>query len=157
MQIENDRAVKTPRRTPEQLKYHRDRQKLYVARNREAVNQRQREFGSRPEIREKRKEYDRGRRPHRLLGEARKRAKEKGLPITITVADIVVPEFCPVLGIPISFGGDRDSWPSLDRLNNSVGYIPGNVFVISYRANKIKNDATLAEIEAIARYMRSRT
>lgn len=146
--------VKTPRRTPEQLAYHRVKQRDYVARNRDAVNERQKEYSSSPTGRQRRKEYDRGRRCERLLMEARKRAKAKGLQITITVDDIVVPGICPVLGIPIAFDGNRENWPSLDRLDNSAGYVPGNVFVISYRANKIKNDSTLAEIEAIARYMR---
>lgn len=148
------RTVKTPRRTPEQLKYHRERQARYVAANRAVVNERQKAFSGRPEVRAKRKEYDKGRRRERLLMEARKRAKAKDLPITITVADIVVPEVCPVLGIPMTFGGSRENWPSLDRMDPSVGYVPGNVFVISYRANRIKNDSTLAEIEAIASYMR---
>src|SRR5687767_7316355 len=105
--VETTSAVKTLRRTPEQLKYHRERQRQYVARNRELVNQRQREFSRQPKIREQRKEYDSGRRRERLLGEARKRAKAKGLLITITVDDIVVPEICPVLGIPMAFGGAR--------------------------------------------------
>lgn len=154
MQTEIESSVKTPKRTPEQLKYHRERQRVYVAKNRAAVNERMREFNSRPEIREKRKAYDKNRRRERLLGEARKRAREKGIAITITVDDIVIPQKCPALGIPLAFDGKRENWPSLDRLDNSLGYVPGNVFVISCRANKIKNDATLAEIEAIARYMR---
>jgi hypothetical protein len=121
IQIE-PQAVKTPRRTPEQLKYHRERQKTYVAKNREAVNRRQRKWHSDPEIRQKRREYDKAHRVERLLGEARKRARAKGLPMTLTVDDIV----------------------------------PGNVFVISHRANNLKNDATVTEVEAVLRYMLER-
>lgn len=157
MEPQNSAPVKTPRRNAVQLASHRARQRDYVDRNREAVNARQREFNCRPDIRKKRKEYDGSRRVERLLGEARKRAKAKGLPMTIGPSDIVVPSVCPVLGIPLAFDGPRENWPSLDRLDNSKGYIAGNVFVISYRANKIKNDSTLAEIEAIARYMASRS
>jgi hypothetical protein len=155
IQIE-PQAVKTPRRTPEQLKYHRERQKTYVAKNREAVNRRQRKWHSDPEIRQKRREYDKAHRVERLLGEARKRARAKGLPMTLTVDDIVIPDRCPVLGIPLVFDGDRPNWPSLDRLNGPLGYVPGNVFVISHRANNLKNDATVTEVEAVLRYMLER-
>ena len=45
--------------------------------------------------------------------------------------------------------------PQLDRKINELGYVRGNVFVISRRANRIKSDATALELEEIARYMRS--
>ena len=94
-----------------------------------------------------------------MLYSARKRAKAKGLPFSIEEIDIVIPSHCPVLGIPLvrhvgeGKGGKPDS-PSLDRIVPERGYVRGNVRVISQRANTIKQDATLAEIEAVASYMR---
>lgn len=45
------------------------------------------------------------------------------------------------------------NWPSLDRWDSSKGYVPGNVFVISYRANTLKNSATYEEILKVAKYV----
>jgi hypothetical protein len=47
----------------------------------------------------------------------------------------------------------RDSSPSLDRIDNSKGYVKGNVAVISFRANTLKNNATADELRAIANFM----
>jgi hypothetical protein len=41
---------------------------------------------------------------------------------------------------------------SLDRIKNSRGYVPGNVLVISLRANLLKGQATLAELQKIAAF-----
>ncbi len=80
--------------------------------------------------------------PQSLLRAARRRARQRGLEFTITVADIVVPETCPLLGIPlfISDGTQSANSPSLDRIDNERGYVPGNVWVISYLANARKGN-----------------
>jgi hypothetical protein len=77
------------------------------------------------------------------------------------LSDLVVPEFCPVLNIRLVFnrgkpGGSHNS-PSLDRIVPELGYAPGNVRVISDRANKLRNDATADELEAVARDARALT
>ena len=57
-------------------------------------------------------------------------------------------ETCPVLGIPLySDGRDNQNAPSLDRFIPSLGYVKGNVFVISRRANVLKGDATIEEVK----------
>jgi len=83
---------------------------------------------------------------YRLWQAARTRAEAKNLAFTIRVEDIVIPDTCPVFGTPLTS-------PSLDRFDNSRGYTPDNIRVISRRANTIKSDATLAEILAVAEYM----
>lgn len=89
---------------------------------------------------------------HQLLISARQRAKKWNVPCTIKVSDLTVPETCPVLGIPLRFGtvADREHSPSLDRIIPALGYVPGNVAIISFRANRFKNDASAAELRAIA-------
>lgn len=86
------------------------------------------------------------------------RVKKRGVEFSLTEDDIVVPVFCPVLGISIAFedGPRRDSTPSIDRIDPKKGYVPGNVQVVSWRANKIKQDATLDELRAWVRHLEKR-
>lgn len=96
-----------------------------------------------------------------LLNSARQRAKTKGIPFGLTLADIKIPDTCPVLGVPIfrvtnsSTPGPADNSPTLDRIVPSVGYMPGNVRVISWRANRLKSDATMQESVLLAIYAAS--
>jgi len=94
-----------------------------------------------------------------MLFAAKRRARAKGLEFTITKSDIVIPEFCPILGIKLAVngGGGRvaDGSPSLDRIDASRGYVPGNIAVISYKANAIKSFGTVEEHRRIADWMES--
>ena len=83
---------------------------------------------------------------------AKTRSKAKGIEFLIVLDDIVIPEFCPYLGIPITKSKIKssDNSPTLDRIDSSKGYIPGNVEVISMRANVIKNSGTYLEHRMIA-------
>ena len=88
-----------------------------------------------------------------LLRRAKRRAIRKGLAFSLTLADIFpLPKFCPVFGTRFSIGGPRAY--SLDRINNSRGYVPGNVIVISYLANRLKNNGTADQHQRIADWMR---
>lgn len=107
-------------------------------------------------ILDRNKEFRRNRTNEYILASARKRANKKGLDFDITLDDVVIPEVCPVLGIPIfvSEGYNRDNSPSLDRIDNTKGYVKGNVRVISWRANSLKRDASIEEMEKIIEYMK---
>jgi hypothetical protein len=91
-----------------------------------------------------------GRTPERIFHQvAKARAKKYGIPFSITVADVraVWPSDgrCPVLGIRLSRNvgrGPSANSPSLDRLFPERGYVPGNIAVISMRANLIKTSET---------------
>ncbi len=87
-----------------------------------------------------------------MLKSAVDRAKKLGFACTITEADIVIPEFCPLLGLKLQrgTGKQRAASPSLDKIIPSLGYVPGNVWVISHRANELKRDATLEELQMLA-------
>jgi hypothetical protein len=87
-----------------------------------------------------------------MFYDARKRAIALGLPFLIEPEHIVIPERCPVLGFPLTTDGPRDTRASLDRIVPSLGYVPGNVRVISFRANRIKSDATPDELRAVLAY-----
>src|SRR5580692_6046027 len=94
----------------------------------------------------------------RLLRNAKHSAWLRGTTVSITLEDIIIPDVCPVLGIPLfRQGGTRTAnSPSLDRLDNTKGYVKGNVWVISWRANKLKGESTLAELEALVVALKQR-
>lgn len=88
-----------------------------------------------------------------LLQSAKKRAKAKNIPFLLTMSDLTVPERCPLLGIKLVVGEGKmhAQSPSLDRLIPELGYVKGNVRVISYKANSMKQDATAKELKRIGR------
>ncbi len=90
----------------------------------------------------------------RLLELAKSRAKRKGLSFNLVKEDIVIPEKCPVFGLTLAPSGTgfNDTSPTLDRIDNSKGYIRGNVIVVSWRANRLKADATVGELKTLAAF-----
>jgi len=96
----------------------------------------------------------------KLIKLAKVRAREKGTGLSITPDDFRPVTHCPLLGIPLEFSkrgkGPCPNSPTIDRLDSSLGYVPGNVWVISHKANSIKRDSTLEELEMIAINLRKR-
>jgi len=95
-----------------------------------------------------------------LLLRTRASASTRGLECRLTLDDIFIPTHCPILGIeltgPTSKGEPRPpSLMSVDRIDSTKGYIKGNVAVISFRANMLKNNGTAEEHERIAAWMRA--
>ena len=90
-----------------------------------------------------------------LFESAQTRARQKGIPFEITLNDIEVPHTCPVLGLTLekSSGKAKSNSPSLDRIIPEDGYIKGNIQVISYKANAMKSNATVAELFAFAEWI----
>lgn len=93
-----------------------------------------------------------------MLKRAKIRAAQKGLDFNIDSSDIIIPEVCPMLGIKLEFGfnkqGGNYNSPSLDRIIPELGYTKGNVMVISKRANMIKTDASFEEIEKVYLFLK---
>lgn len=81
---------------------------------------------------------------HYLIKYAKARANKKGLEFNITKDDIELPEFCPILQVKLSKDSRRYGY-SLDRINPKLGYIKGNIWVISQLANSMKWDSTEEE------------
>lgn len=78
------------------------------------------------------------------------------IPFDLTVEDIVIPDVCPIRLTPFTFNARhaQDNSPSVDRIDNAYGYVKGNVRVISYRANAMKNNCTDPNImRRLADYM----
>lgn len=96
-----------------------------------------------------------GRHCYVLLRDARKRSRAKGMRCDMTKEELaeIISDTCPVLGIKLEVGGD--SWqnsPSLDRIDNTKGYVKGNVIMVSHLVNTIKNKATPSQIKKVANF-----
>ena len=91
-----------------------------------------------------------------MLRSVARRARQTGVEFTLTRSDVVIPEVCPYLGVQLSECGSKDVGrrPSLDRIDPRRGYVPGNVVVVSFRANTIKHNATAEELHKICFAMR---
>jgi hypothetical protein len=103
-------------------------------------------------IRELEWERDCRRVRERMVISARSRAKKLGIAFEITADDLLMSATCPVLGEPFHrVPGHRNLMaPSIDRIDPSLGYVPGNVQVMSRLANMMKNCATPAQLRAFA-------
>jgi len=91
-----------------------------------------------------------------LLKTAKQRAKRYNLPIDITADDIIIPKYCPVFGIELKQAENRmnDSSPTLDRLNPKLGYVKGNICVMSNKANRLKSNGTIEDHEKLLTFMK---
>jgi len=95
---------------------------------------------------------------HLIWMELKKRAKARDIKFELEVSDIIIPKFCPILGIELSFGDGRvhDASPSMDRIIPDKGYVKGNCFIISSKANRMKQENTLETFELIINYIKER-
>jgi hypothetical protein len=95
-----------------------------------------------------------------MLRDARYRAKRDGIAFDISLEDLLMPAVCPILGIPLkaktgSPGAHANS-PSIDRIDSSRGYLRGNVWVISHKANTLKGNGTLEQLVRVGKWAQSR-
>lgn len=91
---------------------------------------------------------------HKLYNQLKQSAAKRGHAFDLSLTDLndlTFPITCPILGIPLFFnrGKQQDDSYSIDRIDSSKGYTADNIVVISTRANKIKTNATLDELESI--------
>ena len=89
----------------------------------------------------------------RILHQIKSKASKSGVEFNLTLEDIVIPKVCPVFGVPF----DKRYKPrstSVDRIDNSKGYIKGNIQIISGLANAMKNQATPAELLRFAEWIK---
>ena len=90
----------------------------------------------------------------------RARAKEKGLPFDLTEDYLksIWTDTCPVFGTPLNIDALKceANHAQLDRVIPALGYVKGNVVWLSQRANRIKDDATLEDLERLVTWFKSR-
>lgn len=82
-------------------------------------------------------------------------AIRNGFEFTVDFGELVFPTHCPILGIELDYFAENraENTVSFDRIDSSKGYVAGNVVVISWRANRIKNDGTADEHQKIADFL----
>lgn len=91
----------------------------------------------------------------KMLTSAKKRALEKGIIFDLTLDDILIPEYCPILKIRLEKkgGSPTPNSPSLDRFDPKKGYTKDNVWVISFKANCMKSNASLSDLILFAEWV----
>jgi hypothetical protein len=85
-----------------------------------------------------------------MLQRCRKRAKELKLPFNLTISDIQFTEKCPVFDVLFTVDGPFTA--SIDRIHNELGYVKGNVIIVSMLANRIKNNSTPEQLQQVAKF-----
>lgn len=105
-----------------------------------------------PENQKKQNEYRNSHPEWYMHYKAKRRARLKQVEFNIEVSDVIMPKKCPVFNQYTLKKETSDKvgpkpWsPSLDRIDNTKGYIKGNVQVISHKANTMKGNATPQEL-----------
>lgn len=94
----------------------------------------------------------------KLYSIAKQRARKRNQEFSISKEDIILPTHCPILGIKLEYNqgtgaGGKDNSYSLDRIDQSLGYIKNNVQVLSHKANSMKFTATPEELKLFAKWI----
>ena len=101
-----------------------------------------------------------------ILDGVRKSAKKRKLTFKLKTKDMkpLITKRCPILNIKyelnkkdLSWGSGKgqNNWAnsiSVDRIDNTKGYIPGNIILVSTLANAIKNQATPDQILKVGNF-----
>jgi hypothetical protein len=87
-----------------------------------------------------------------MLSNAKQRARRAGIEFDLNPEDVTIPDICPVFGVPLerTRSNEWTTSPSIDRFDNTRGYVPDNIVVVSRRANILKKDATVEELRLLA-------
>ena len=88
-------------------------------------------------------------------------AKKRNIDFTLTLSDInnlSFPITSPVLGIPLRWNREKakDDSYSFDRVDPSLGYTIDNIEIISFKANRSKNDLSEKEMAKFCDYYSSK-
>lgn len=90
----------------------------------------------------------------KALCQIKSKCKKKNIPFSISEKDIIIPEYCPVLGIKLVMnkGKMKDDSPSIDRIITNLGYVENNVVVVSWKVNRIKNNCNILDLIKISEF-----
>lgn len=88
-----------------------------------------------------------------MWSNARSRARKEGYPFDLELTDINIPEKCPILGVDIELTRGSQYAPSIDKVDPRLGYVKGNIVIMSYRANMLKSNMTYLEAQKLSDWM----
>jgi len=92
----------------------------------------------------------------KLYNRLKTSAKKRNIQFDLTLTELnnlTFPITCPILGIPLSVNRtQQDNSYSIDRIDSDKGYTIDNIIVISWKANRLKNNATAGELKRIAEF-----
>lgn len=115
-----------------------------------------REYFQRPEVKARERERYKTRpqsREKNVFKAIKSRALKEGLPFNLDLKDIIAPKTCPVFGIPLD-GSTYNNRPSVDRLIPEKGYVKDNVRVISLKANRLKSNCSVEDLQKLIDYIK---
>lgn len=100
----------------------------------------------------------------KLLHQCKASARYRGHECTLTVElleTLLQSMVCSATGLPLSLewkgpSGSNPWAPSVDRLNNSLGYAPGNVRIVCWAFNNMRGDFPDEVVETLVRAYSSR-
>lgn len=138
---------------------YRDEQRIPVEKIKEVVYRCSSEYHkrNREKANKRAKIHRRDNPKYHFFNRVKERAKRLGLEFELTIEDIDPPQYCPILGIPLleMVPGRKNmdpNNPSIDRIDNTKGYTKDNIWFISLKANKLKNNATFDELIALGEW-----
>jgi len=79
-------------------------------------------------------------------------AKARNIEFTLTDEDILsLPLVCHYSGVPLTMKAGESNVASLDRINNNLGYVPGNVAFCTRWINLMKKNKSVEEFVEMCR------
>ena len=128
----------------------------YYSKNKSTIDDKHKQYrdNNKEVIIERSNTYRTNNREKRLLDSSKFSATKKGIEHTITLADIVIPIRCPYLNIKLTNIINKGAIPtnsSIDRIDNTKGYVKDNIQIISTKANIMKNSSTIEQLITFAK------
>ena len=162
-------------RTPEKRAHVARVERLWRANRNEEQKQKERDtkrkLRDRMSPEERQQENDRKRAQQALKSEDQRRqdmcnrceqrADRKKIPFNLTLDHInaIWPKDnrCPALGVLLERGKKhaKRCSPTIDKLNPALGYVIGNVAIVSHLANAVMQDATPTQVMAVASWFKT--
>ena len=124
----------------------------YYIKNRERLLAQQKEWAKQnpDKVKKALQKYRDSNKERRLYWNIKSRALKRNIEFDLDITDIIIPDVCPYLQVPL-IHKDKNFTPSIDRIDNTKGYIKGNIEVISLLANKMKNIATIEQLKVFSK------
>ena len=131
------------------MTYNSEYSKLYYQKNRIKLLAKSKRYQKPKALRKNKERYT----ERYLLQRARNNARARELDFNLEVEDIIIPDVCPYLHIPLlsrkGIGRQFDA-PSVDRIDPNKGYIKGNIQILSDLANRMKSNSTQEQLLTFA-------